>query len=170
MISKIIKNYKNIQVEFELEYTGPETIQYVIIDDRCEPLPLNSLDQNFLTLSLPEDFEKMCLFNGSYKILNMVPDTVEFSNGKICDLKLNNINKYLSIENNELVVRDNNFTDIETFLRGLESYKTQTIEKLSNTTDVILIEKLETLLSEIDFVIDSTENEPDFQYWFYSFI
>lgn len=171
MISKITKSYKNIQVELELEYTGPETENYVIVEDRCEPLPFNSLEENFLTLSLPDDFEKLCIFNNSYKILSTTPSTMEFSNGKICELNIVNLDKYLSVENEELVVKDRNtIVEVEQFLIGMNMYKNQTIEKLSNTTNTTLIEKLEALLEEIEFVIESTANDPNFPYWFYSFI
>lgn len=169
MISTIIKQYKNTRLEIEVEYTGPETIDVIIDKDTYSVLPVNSIEENYTTLSLPDDFEKMCFVYNSINILSVSPSTIEFDNGKIIEIYIPNIQKYLAVDDYQLVVKDFDETSTEQFLMGLESYKTITQERLADATDNVLISKLEHLLSEIEFVISSTMSDENFPYMLYAF-
>lgn len=172
MISQIIKNYNNITVTLEVEYTGPELVNYIIDNDNYYVLPYNNTadgDQTYLTLTLPDDFEKMCLIDNSYTIKNFSPSSIEFSNNTVSNLYLNNIGKQLVVEGGELIIVDQPVTQKNTFLSALVNHKTNYVDQLENTTDPELTQQLENLIAELTFVIDSTNNDPDFLYYFYEF-
>ncbi len=171
MIHHITKNYNNITVTFEVEYTGPELVNYIIDNDNYQVLPDNFMDsdQTYLTLSLPDDFEKMCLIDNSYTIKSVSPSSVEFDNNTVSNLYLNNIGKKLVVEDGELIVIDQPVVEKDIFLSALIDQKTKYVEQLENTTDPELVQQLENLIAELTFVIDSTNNDPDFLYYFYEF-
>ena len=172
MIAQITKNYNNITVTFEVEYTGPELVNYIIDNDNYQVLPDNFMadsDQTYLTLSLPDDFEKMCLIDNSYTIKSVSPSSIEFDNNTVSNLYLNNIGKKLVVEDGELIVIDQPVVEKDIFLCALIDQKTKYDEQLENTTDPELVQQLENLIAELTFVIDSTNNDPNFLYYFYEF-
>jgi hypothetical protein len=170
MISKISKTYQGIALEFEIEYTGTDTIKLVITENDYYILPIGSTETNYITLTLPNDFEKMCLVENYYSVLSISPDTITFDNGKECKINFNSIFKYLDVENQQLAIKDQPIsTTRQDFISGMEVYKIGTLERLQNESDIILKEKLQSLINEIDFVIQNTHEDEKFPYLFYKF-
>jgi hypothetical protein len=169
MIKNIKRSFGNVDVNLEVKYTGPEIIRYTIEDNKFHQLPENSLEENFQTLSLPDDFEKMCAIQNNYHIISCTPSTITFDNNKTCNVEVFSLGKTLVCENDLLITKSITFDSPEVVLQQIEIYKTQVSEKIENESDVNRKEKLQTLCEEIDFVIASLEADEQFPYMLYKF-
>jgi hypothetical protein len=169
MIHTLTTQFKNVNVDIEVEYTGPENIHYTIEDNIFCKLPVNSLEEQFLTLSLPGDFEKLCLVENMYTVKSVTPSTITFDDGKTCDIELFSLRKHLTVVNDELQAVDIPMESIEQALSRLEQFKIFTTETLAATSDTTRQTQLQTLLTEINFVIDSMKEDENFPYMLYKF-
>ena len=169
MLKTIIQSFGSVEVNLEVEYTGTETIKYIIENNQFSVLPENSPEENFLTLSLPTDFEKMCAVQNDYHIRSCTPSTITFHNNKTCDIEVFSLGKFLVCEDGLLIMKSFSSMSFEDGLHGMRNYKTHTSEKIENTTDITKKEKLQNLLTEITFVIDSMEADDQFPYMLYKF-
>jgi hypothetical protein len=170
MIAKIYKTYQGIDLEFDIEYTGLETINLVVNRDDYYILPIDSTEENYISLTLENDFEKMCLVENCYKVLSIFPNTIIFDNKKECKVNFNSFLKYLDVENRQLIIKDQPMPILkDQFLLNIESYKNEMLEKLKNKSDDHSKEKVKSLIGEIDFVINQTKTNEKFPYLFYVF-
>ena len=168
MISTISKKYNNINLILEVEYTGPNSVKLFIEDNLFSVLPEESTEENY-TLSLPEHFEELCLIDNLYSVKSVTPSTMEYSNGKSFEIKINSLNKQLVVEQGQLSIKDMPQPTADVFVSSLESYKNIIEQKLSTENNAENLSKLQTLLEDLTFVIDGIKADKDFPYQFYEF-